>query len=373
VRIRLLGPVVGAGLALALIGTTPAAANPAHAHTLRAEAAKINLRIGTAVDPYDLNTPAYRRIVATQFSTVTPENEMKWQVVEPTRGHYDWSGADRLVRFASRHHQLVRGHVLLWHNQLPGWLVDGVNDGSISNAELRTLLHKHITDEVSHFKGRIWQWDVANEFFTDSTPSHLNQDDFWISHLGAGIIAKAFRWAHAADRKALLFYNDYNIASEDGTNAKSDAVYAWVQKLLARGVPIDGIGDQGHLDLQYGAPARMTQDLRRYAKLGLKVAVTEADVRTFVTDAQSQTPTDPDAPQKQADYYGDMLRACLEVKQCISFTVWEFGDSQSWVPATFQGEGYAGIYDVNLAKKPSYHRISQDLRLAAGAPRRPHT
>ncbi len=379
-RNRCLVIALGAGAALALTATGAALAGPAVARpagaaaapsSLRAEAARINLRIGTAVDPYDLQTAAYRKIVGTQFSTVTPENEMKWQVVEPTRGHYDWSGGDRLVRFAHRHGQRVRGHVLLWHNQLPDWLTTGVGNGSIGNAQLRRLLHKHIVDEVTHFKGRIWQWDVANEFFTDTSPSHLNQDDFWISHLGAGIIPAAFRWAHAADPKALLFYNDYNIASEDGTNAKGDAVFAWVKKLVARGVPIDGVGDQGHLDLQYPAPAKMTQDLRRYASLGLKVAVTEADVRTFVNDATSQTPTDPRAPYQQANYYHRMLRACLDVKQCISFTVWEFGDSQSWVPGTFSGEGYADIYDVNLTKKPSYHRMQEDLHLAAGSPRRP--
>ena len=257
--------VTSAGLLLGGVAATPAAATPAAANpavrhhratTLRGAAAPIRLRIGTAVNPYDLDTAKYRRITATQFSTVTPENELKWQVVEPTRGHYDWTGADRLVRFAERHRQKVRGHVLLWHNQLPDWLVNGVSDGSIDTSELRALLHKHITDEVSRFRGKIWQWDVANEFFTDADPSGLNPNDFWIAHLGAGIIGTAFRWAHRADPHALLFYNDYNIAGEDGTNAKSDAVYAWLKRQLAHGVPIDGVGDQGHLDLQYGRRPR---------------------------------------------------------------------------------------------------------------------
>jgi endo-1,4-beta-xylanase len=297
---------------------------------------------------------------------------MKWQVVEPTQGTYDWSGADRLVQFAQAHGQLVRGHTLLWHNQLPDWLVNGVNNGTISNAELSALLHKHITDEVTHFKGEIWQWDVANEFFTDTNPSTINPNDFWISHLGTGIIADAFRWAHAADPHALLFYNDYNIAGEDGSNAKSDAVYAFVKQLLAQGVPINGVGDQGHLDTQYGFPTQMQQDLQRYADLGLKVAITEADVRTFVNNATDQVPTDNLAPYAQADYYDQMLRACIAVRSCISMTVWEFGDAQSWVQGFFTGEGYADIYDVNLNPKPAYDRMQQDLQLAAnGAPHRP--
>ncbi|MBV9383885.1 MAG: endo-1,4-beta-xylanase [Streptosporangiaceae bacterium] len=342
--------------------------------SLRALAAKIGLRIGTAVIPFDLNTPAYRDIVADQFSVVTPGNEMKWQVVEPTRGTYDWSGGDRLVKFAEEHGQLVRGHTLLWHNQLPAWLTTGVANGTISDTELRALLHKHVIDEVTHFKGKIWQWDVANEFFTDSNPSGINPNDFWVSHLGAGIIAEAFRWAHQADPHALLFYNDYNIAGEDGTNAKSDAVYAWLRQMLAEGVPINGVGDQGHLDTQYGFPTQMTQDLRRYASLGLKVAITEADVRTFVNNPTAQVPTDHLATFAQPYEFSQMLKACLAVRQCISFTVWGFGDADSWIPGFFTGEGYATIYDVNLQPKPAYFDLQQDLQLAAyGAPHRVHT
>jgi endo-1,4-beta-xylanase len=348
---------------------------PVPADSLRALGARFGLRIGTAVIPYDLNTPSYAQIVAQQFSVVTPGNEMKWGVVEPTRGTLDFSDADRLVSFAEAHGELVRGHTLLWHNQLPTWLTDGVANGTISNAELFNLLHQHIIDEVSHFRGKIWQWDVANEFFANSWDPHpladgINGDDFWVQHLGEGIIADAFRWAHQADPHALLFYNDYNIAGEDGTNAKFNAVYAWAKKMLAEGVPIDGIGDQGHLDLQYGFnPTLMQQDLQSYASLGLKVAITEADVRTFVNNATAQQPTDSLAPQAQAAEFDGMLRSCVLVRQCISFTAWGFGDVDSWVPYTFAGEGYAGLYDVNLQPKPSYFALQQTL--AQGGPQRP--
>jgi len=376
-RIRRLLAVGAAGVAAALGITTAASAVTGSGiavapDSLRALAAKTGLRIGTAVIPFDLDHPAYQAIAASQFSVVTPGNEMKWQVVEPTQGTFDWSGADRLVAFAEQHGQLVRGHTLLWHNQLPDWLTSGVANGTISNAQLKDLLHQHIVTEVSRYKGRIWQWDVANEFFTDSNPSTINPNDFWISHLGTGIIADAFRWAHQADPHALLFYNDYNIAGEDGTNAKSDAVFAWLKQMLAQGVPINGVGDQGHLDTQYGfSGTQMTQDLQRYADLGLKVAITEADVRTFVNNATDQVPTDHLATFAQPDEFGQMLKACLAVRRCISFTVWGFGDADSWVPGFFTGEGYATIYDVNLNPKPAYTELQQDLRLAAfGAPHR---
>jgi endo-1,4-beta-xylanase len=132
-----------------------------------------------------------------------------------------------------------------------------------------------------------------HEFFTDTSPSELDPTNWWIVNAGPEIIPDAFRWAHAADPDALLFYNDYNIGGEDGTNAKSDAVYAYLQQLLADGVPIHGVGNQGHLDTQYGwSPALLRQDLERFASLGLKVAITEADVRTFVNNATDQVPTD---------------------------------------------------------------------------------
>jgi endo-1,4-beta-xylanase len=378
-RLRTLtGAVVG--VAMLAAGSTAfataggGASAPAPLDSLRALSAQVGLRVGTAIIPFDLDNAPYRQVAADQFSTVTPGNEMKWQVVEPTRGTYDWSGGDRLVQFAQQHGQLVRGHVLLWHNQLPTWLTQGVADGSISAADLRALLRKHITDEVTHFRGEIWQWDVANEFFTDSNPSMINPNDFWVSHLGAGVIADAFRWAHAADPHALLFYNDYNIAGEDGSNAKSDAAFAFVKQLIADGVPINGVGDQGHLDLQFGFPTRIQQDLQRFADLHLKVAVTEADVRTFVNNATDQVPTNSLAPSAQAFYYDGMLKACLAVRSCISFTVWGFGDADSWVPGFFTGEGYAGTWDANLQPKPSYFTLRQDLTLAEhGAPHRPGT
>jgi endo-1,4-beta-xylanase len=348
---------------------------PGTTGSLRDLAAPIGLRFGTALIPQDIETPSYAAIASSQFSVVTPGNGMKWQIVEPEQGVFDWSQADQLVQFAEANGQLVRGHTLTWHNQLPDWLTTGVANGSISTAQLRTLLHDHIITEVSRYRGRIWQWDVCNEFFTDTNPSTINPNDFWVSNLGTGVIADAFRWAREADPHALLFYNDYNIGGEDGSNAKSDAVYAFVQQLLKDGVPIDGVGNQGHLDTQFGwNPQLLQQDLERFGRLGLKVAITEADVRTFVNNATDQVPTDNLALFAQPYEYSEMLKAVLAVPQCISFTVWGFTDSDSWVPGFFTGEGYAAIYDVNQQPKAAHHSLQSDLALAAfGAPHRVRT
>jgi len=337
--------------------------------SLRALAARIGLRMGTALIPQDIETPSFAAIAGAQFSVVTPGNGMKWQIVEPEQGVFDWSQADQLVAFAEANNQLIRGHTLLWHNQLPDWLTTGVANGTITAAQLKQLLHDHIFTEVTRYRGKIWQWDVANEFFLDADPSGIDPNNFWIAALGPDIIPQAFIWAHEADPHALLFYNDYNIAGEDGTNAKSDAVYAWLQQMLADGVPIMGVGNQGHLDTQYGWNPQLFQaDLERYATLGLKVAITEADVRTFVNNATDQVPTDNLALFAQPYEFSAMLKAALAVPQVISFTVWGFTDADSWVPGFFTGEGYATIYDVNLNPKQAYYDLRSDLQLALGAP-----
>jgi endo-1,4-beta-xylanase len=376
---RLIAAAAAGALALAGAATAVEASNSSN-DSLRDLGAQVQLRIGTAAAPLDLSDPVLSQITADQFSVLTPENEMKWQVVEPQQGTFNWTGADNLVKFAEAHDARVRGHTLVWHNQLPSWLTQGVANGTISDSQLRDLLHQHITTEVRRYRGRIWQWDVVNEMFTDSNPSQINPSDFWVAHLGPGVIADAFRWAKAADGSAVLCYNDYNIAGEDGSNAKFEAVFTMVQNLLAQDVPIGCVGDQGHLDLQYGFnPGLMTQDLQKFASLGLKVAITEADVRTFVETTDSNqspivSPTDSTpnhtANPAGADWYNGMLQSCLAVQACISITVWGFDDSESWVPGTFHGEGDADLYDVNLNAKPQYGAVQQTLSLAAGAPNR---
>ena len=359
--------------ATAAAAATPASADvPWASRTLRDLAQPIGLRIGSALTPQDIETASYAAIAGSEFSVVTPANAMKWDAVEPTQGSYDWAQADELVNFAAAHNQLVRGHCFVWHNQLPNWLVNGFNAGTISKTQLWGLLEKHIFTELERYKGKIWQWDVANEFFTDANPSGIDPNNWWIQALGDSVIPQAFGWAHEADPHALLFYNDYNITGEDGTNAKFTAVYDWVKQQRDAGVPIHGVGTQAHLDTQYGFdPQRFQSDLESYGAAGLRIAITEADVRTFVNNATDQVPTDSLSQFAQPFEYSAMLQAAISVPEVISFTVWGWTDYDSWVPGTFSGEGYACIYDVNQQPKQAYYSLLKDLQLAAGtAPRR---
>ncbi|WP_436524588.1 endo-1,4-beta-xylanase [Actinoplanes sp. HUAS TT8] len=337
-------------VSLAVAGSAPASAHPSPVRddgSLRAAAHGSGVRIGTAVDMAALAADApYKTAVAHEFDTVTPENVMKWEAVEPQPGVYNWAPADQLVDFARKNGQLVRGHTLVWHSQNPAWLTEA----AYTPAQLRTLLRKHIFDEVGHFKGRVWAWDVANEIFNEDGTL---RDTIWLRALGPDYVADAFRWAHQADPKALLFLNDYN---NEGVNAKSDAYYALTKRLRAAGIPVQGYGMQGHLGVQYGFPGDVRENVLRFDKLGVKTAFTEVDVRMLL-------PTDTAKVQAQAEGFGLLLRACLIAKNCVSYTVWGFTDKYSWVPGVFAGEGSATPFDENLQPKPAYDTLRETFLL----------
>jgi endo-1,4-beta-xylanase len=324
----------------------------ADSKTLRELAKRTGMKVGTAVDMSALaNDATYNQHVAAEFNSVTAENVMKWSEIEPTRGTLNFGPADQLVAYAKANGQSVRGHTLLWHNQLPTWLTDGVASGDIDATELRQILKQHVFDVAGHFRGKIYQWDVVNEVIDDNAQL---RDTMWLQKLGPGYIADMFRWAHQADPKAKLYINDYNV---EGLNAKADAYYALVQQLKADRVPIHGFGMQGHLGVQFGFDGRALQNVQRFEALGLETSFTEVDVRMLM-------PPDNPKLQAQANGYGILLRACLLAKRCTSFTVWGFTDKYSWVPGVFTGEGAANLLDENFGQKPAYQTVSQTLALA---------
>lgn len=331
--------------------------------TLRGEAPR-DLLIGTAVAggghhetmDYDnpfYASPEYRTVLAGEFSSVTPENQLKWEFVHPAQGEYNFGPTDDIVAFARANKQEVRGHTLLWHSQNPQWL----ERGEFTADELRAILKDHIQTVVGRYRGQIYQWDVANEIF-DGRGSLRTMENIWIRELGPGIIADAFRWAHEADPEAKLFFNDYGV---EGINAKSTAYYALAQDLLADGVPVHGFSAQAHWDMRWGLPGDMTANLQRFDDLGLETAITELDVR--MTLPEDGRPTDEQLAQ-QATYYTETLQACLDVAGCKSFTLWGFNDQYSWVPVFFSGSGAATVMFEDFETKPAYDALVQQLEAA---------
>lgn len=346
-RLRLAG-ALAAVLMAAGIATGPAAQAQPQSHertpTLAELAQRHGRYFGSATDNPELADGAYTAILGSEFDMITPGNGMKWYATEPQQGVFDWTNGDRIVDLARAHHQRVRAHTLVWHSQLPSWLTSGTWTAD----ELRAVLKKHITTEVRHYRGKVYSWDVVNEAFNEDG---TYRETIWYKMLGPGYIADALRWAHQADPHAKLYLNDYNI---EATGPKSDAYYQLAKDLKAQRVPLDGIGFQAHLALQYGYPTTLGDNLRRFSRLGLDTALTEVDVRM-------QLPATDAKLAEQATWYRDLTEACLAVRRCVGVTVWDYTDKYSWIPAFFPGEGAALPWDERLAPKPAYYALREAL------------
>ena len=303
---------------------------------------------GSGNDPFTVDEP-YRALVGSEFNSVTPENQLKWEYVHPQRDEYAFEAADDIVDFAEENGMDVRGHTLMWHNQNPTWL----EEGDFTPDELREILREHISTVVGRYAGRIQQWDVANEIIDDSG-NLRTQENIWLRELGPEIVADAFRWAHEADPDALLFLNDFNAET---VNAKTNAYLALAEDLLAQGVPVHGFGAQAHLSLEYGAPGDSVRTvLQSFADLGLATAITELDVRMEL-DGE---PT-PEQLTQQAEHYRDVIEGCLAVEGCGSITVWGFTDKYSWVPGWFTGFGAATLTEMDYTVRPAYDAVAEAL------------
>ncbi|GAA2725612.1 endo-1,4-beta-xylanase [Cellulomonas aerilata] len=374
--------LIAGALSLATLAVAPTAAwaapvqtaTPPPAHeshqfsrsSLASMAGELGLTFGVAVNTDELeNDRKYRHLATTQFSSVTAENVMKWGPMEPVRGEIDYGPAEALIASAVENDQLVRGHTLVWHSQTPAWLSPDGTETTLTPQQVRDAMQKRVTETATHFKGQIWQWDVVNEAFNED--GTYRRTVFYNAYEALGLpghqyIADAFRWAHAADPDALLFYNDYNL---EFTSPKVLAAEAMVKELLAQDVPIHGVGLQGHLATQYGFP-NLQENLQRFADLGLEVALTEVDIRTFVQpDGNGGFTHEVLTPELQATteaFWRGTLEACLAVEACNSYTVWGVGDANSWVPGVFPGEGSALLWDERLNKKAQFHELRDVLR-----------
>ena len=281
------------------------------------------------------------------FGSVTPENEMKWEATEPKPGRFTFEAANRIVDFARGHGQRVRGHTLVWHQQLPPWVT-----GSL--AEMR----RHIEEVVGHFRGRVAQWDVVNEALDDEGGL---RDTPFARTLGGRYIVRAFEFARRADPQARLAYNDFGAESPD--TPKGRALYRFVRVLLDNDVPIDVVGFQVHADLEL-IPG-FERQLRRIAALGVDVELTEVDVRL----RDRPPPADPDEADElaqadledQAVAYSRIVGACRAVARCRGITFWGVDDGDSWIPEFFPGTGRALLLDAELKPKPAYTAVREAL------------
>ncbi|MFZ6030082.1 MAG: endo-1,4-beta-xylanase [Chloroflexota bacterium] len=316
------------------------------ANTLRAQADIRGILIGAAVNNGLVHEADYAEVLAREFNLITTENAMKFGIVHPEPGRYDFQAADEIVNFAHGHDIQVRGHTLVWQKQMPEWL----QYGDWTPEQVREILHRHIETVVGRYRGKVEIWDVVNEAMTGNGDVQRN---FWYKQLGPEYIDLAFQWAHEADPDALLFINDY---AAEGINKKSDGLYELVEDMLARGLPVHGVGMQFHLD-SGGAQNldSVTRNMQRLADLGLQIHITELDV------ALNDDPT-PEDLQEQADTYQKILQTCLALPQCTAFITWGFTDKYSWIPETKDGYGSALLFDATYQPKPAYFALLETLQ-----------
>jgi len=315
--------------------TSDASIDVAPAVTLKSVAAESGRFFGAALGATHLADPVYAAVAAAELNYATPENEMKWDATEPTRGTFTFARGDAVVAFAEQHGMLVKGHTLVWHSQLPSW-VSEITDAT----DLRNAMIQHVTQVVSHFRGKVVAWDVVNEAWVDGGQS-LRATVF-TQYLGAGFIDEAFNAAHAADPNALLYYNDYGT---EGMSAKANAVYSMVQGMLARGVPIHGVGLQMHTGATNASPtvADLATNMQRLAALGLDVVISEMDVQICNGDLDAQSRR-----------FHDIVAGCVAQPACKAVTVWGVPDKYSWRNGQSCPTPRPLLFDDDYLPKPAY-------------------
>jgi endo-1,4-beta-xylanase len=362
--------IAAAGLMLAAVSCAtdkPAAHMPP---TLK-DAYKKHFLIGVAVNQrqfteQDTNGAA---LIKAHFNSISPENVLKWEVVHPRPGAdgYNFEAADRYVEFGEKNNMYIIGHTLVWHSQTPRWVFQGDGTNAITREVLLARMRDHIHTVVGRYKGRIKCWDVVNEAVNDSssaTDTNIFRQSLWYRIIGPDFIAKAFEYAHEADPKAILRYNDYSIENEP----KRKRTIALIKMLQAQHVPVTALGSQTHANLIWPSPELEDAALTDLATLGLPIHITELDVNASrqgqriqsadvaqnsqATGGTNQSPVEA-AQQKLAQQYSNLFAAFRKHSDVVKLvTFWGVTDADSW-----RRNGNPLLFDGNWQPKPAFDAV----------------
>jgi endo-1,4-beta-xylanase len=309
-------------------------------------------------------------IVVKQFNSISPENVLKWEVVHPRPDVYDFTLADKYVEFGLKNHMFIVGHNLCWHSQTPAWVFKDDKGNPLTRDALLQRLHDHIKTVVGRYKGKIESWDVVNEALNED--GTLRQSA-WMKIIGDDYIVKAFQFAHEADPKAQLNYNDYNLE----TAAKRKGAIALVKQLQAAGVPIAVVGDQAHLHLDGASTADEEATVTELAAAGVKVAITELDIDVLPSawgqsaDVSLNIKENPklnpypnglpdDVQQHLAKRYADLFAVYWKHRDVVSrVTLWGVTDRDSWLNNwPVRGRtSYPLLFDRDGKPKPAFYAV----------------
>lgn len=312
-------------------------------------AAKHNVALGVHVEPDSLNNKIYTGIVSSQFEFVTLDGGgSHFNEIQPSPTTYDFANTDKTVSFAAQHHMPVQFHHLVWGDaiNLPNWLLKG----NYSRSQLLQILHNHITTIMDRYKGRIQTYTVVNEAFAEE--QHIYGVKNWlVDRLGmstSSYTGQLFTWAHQADPTATLLLNDFDNETETSV---SDAMLNYIKAARARGVPIDGIGMQMHIDASR-PPSKQAviANMKRFAAIGVPVYVTEFDINTNAVKASNAY-----KQQLESQITKDMVGACVESKACVSFDVFGITNKNDIVRILTRANSREYMFDSRYVPRQQYY------------------
>lgn len=310
-------------------------------------------------------------IITSQFNSISPENVLKWEKVHPQLDKYDFDGPDRYVAFGEKHRMFIVGHTLIWHNQTPRWVFQDDKGNPVDRETLLARMRDHIQTVVGRYKGRIGGWDVVNEALDED--GSMRQTP-WAKIIGDDYVARAFEFAREADPKAELYYNDYSLENEP----KRKGAVELIRKLQAQGIKVAAVGLQGHNKMDWPTVEQQDATIGAFAKLGIKVLVTELDIDvlppagqnrgadiTLNVELQSQlNPYASGLPesvqQALARRYAELFRVYSKHRDVIDrVTFWGLTDKDSWLNNwPVRGRtSYPLLFDRNGQTKPAFDAV----------------
>ena len=315
-------------------------------------------------------------IITAHFNSITSENILKWESVHPQPDQYRFDGADAFVAFGEKYHMFIVGHTLIWHNQTPRWVFEDDKHRSVDRDTLLARMRDHIHTVVGRYKGRIKGWDVINEALNED--GTLRQSP-WLKIIGEDYLVKAFQFAHEADPNAQLYYNDYSLENEP----KRKGAIELITKLKAAGVSVYAVGLQGHDKLEWPTTEQEDATISAFARLGIKVNITELDIdvlpranRSQGADismtAEARQELNPFAnglpetvQQNLARRYADLFRVFVKHHNVIDrVTFWGVTDADSWLNnwPVMGRTSYPLLFDRAGRPKPAFDAVLQTKR-----------
>ena len=323
--------------------------------------------IGVALNQRNVNDADQINLVKAEFSSITAENDMKPGMIHPKEGVWDFEKADKIANFCRQNGIKLRGHCLCWHSQFADWMFTDKKGKPVKKEVFYERLREHIHTVVNRYKDVVYCWDVVNEAMADNvrpnfangkfTPGSPYRDSRHYQLCGDEFIAKAFEFAREADPNALLFYNDYNECDP----GKRDRIYDMVKKMKDAGVPIDGIGMQGHYNVYGPSEEDIDAAITKYSQLVKHIHVTELDIR-MNTEMGGQLRFSRGEAKPVAGYMNTLLtdqysrifkifRKHKDVIDCVTF--WNLGDRDSWLGVN----NHPLPFDENYKPKQAYYAI----------------